>query len=298
MDLLNKDLNLLRVFSLIWEERSLSKAGARLFLSQSAVSHALKRLRGEFGDPLFVRDSQGVAPTDLAQALAPRIRRLLQEVEEVYGTSGAFDPRESRRDLLLAAGDYFSVTMLEGFVERLRAQAPHVRLIVKPVANVFHLDKFEAGEIHLAITAIDVAPKEGFHFQELQQDKISLCVRKDHPEVRRQISPEKYLKLRHLNVSNFGSDRGVVDEQLLASGKKREVAMVVSSFFDAGRLLRKSDLVLSAPHRICQAIAADYGLAVFPLPFSYRTRSISMIWHERTHQDPFHVWARKLVLDL
>jgi DNA-binding transcriptional LysR family regulator len=285
------------VFFLIWEERSLSKAGARLFLSQSAVSHALKRLRRDFQDPLFVRDSKGVTPTDFAQALAPKVRRLLQEVDGLYQTESGFDPKKSRRSLVMAAGDYFSITALEGFVSHLSAQAPHVRLHIQPVANVFHLDRFEKGEVHLAITAIDVTKKEGFHIQALRQDKVSLCVRPDHPLIRGRISPEKYLKAKHINVSNFGSERGVVDECLDQLGHKREVTMVVSSFFDAARLVRRSDLVISAPQLICQGLAKDYGLAVFPFPFEHRARSVSMIWHERTDQDPFHAWVRKLVVN-
>ncbi len=295
--LVNKDLNLLLVFSTIWEERNLSKAAARLFLTQSAVSHALKRLRAEFQDPLFVRASKGVAPTDFAQSLAMRVQQLLLQVEDIYQADSSFDPRSSKRTLVLVAGDYFSVSMLEGFVARLTVQAPHVRLVIRPVINVFQLDKFETGEIHVAITAIDVAAKDGFHFQEISRDKVSICVRKDHPLIRRKVSTEKYLKAKHLNVSNFGSDRGVVDEHLDTIGEKREVALVASSFYDAARLVRSTDLVLSAPHQICQGLAKEYDLAVYSFPFDFRSRSISMIWHDRTDQDPFHTWVRKLILE-
>jgi DNA-binding transcriptional LysR family regulator len=297
MELIKKDLNLLLVFSVIWEERNLSKAAERLFLSQSAVSHALKRLRTEFQDPLFVRDSKGVSPTEFAVALAPKVSQLLLRTEEIYSSNSSFDPKTSTRNLVLAAGDYFSVAMLERFVSELAAQAPGVQLIIRPVVNIFNLDKFETGEIHLAVTAIDIAQKEGFHFQELLRDKISICVRKDHPQIRKKISLDKYLQARHLNVSNFGLDRGVVDQHLESLDRKREVALVTSSFFDAARLLRVTDLVLSAPHQICLGLAKDYNLAVYPVPLEYQPRSISMIWHERTDKDPFHSWVRKLVLE-
>ena len=298
MEIVNNDLNLLLVFSVIWEERNLSKAAARLFLSQSAVSHSLKRLRVEFQDPLFVRDSKGVAPTEFAQALAPKIRSLLLQVEEIYSADNAFNPAKSKRRLELAAGDYFSITMLERFVSGLSSQAPNVRLFAQPVSNVFNLDKFERGEIHLAVTAIDVVEKEGFHFKELRKDKVSLCVRKNHPQFKRQVTQEKYLKAEHINVSNFGSDFGVVDENLATLGRKRNVSLVACSFFDAARILRVTDLVLSAPHQICLGLAKEYDLHVCAIPFDFSMRSVSMIWHERTHDDPFHMWVRKLILSL
>lgn len=296
MDLINKDLNLLVVFSVIAEERSLSRAAARLFVSQSAVSHALKRLRAEFGDPLFVRESKGVTPTDFALALAPKVRRQLQAVEAIYHSGEAFDPKTAKRTLVLSAGDYFSISGLERFVTRLAKEAPLVRLVIQPVANVFQLEKFASGEIHLAITAISVEGKEGFHFREIYQDKISFCARKGHPFVKGEPTPEKYLALEHINVSNYGSDRGVVDEYLETIGKKRAVKLVAGSFYDAARLVRSTDLVLSAPHEICRGLAADYDLKVYPLPFKYRPRSISMIWHERTDQDAFHKWVRDLIV--
>jgi DNA-binding transcriptional LysR family regulator len=298
VELTNKDLNLLLVFSTIWEERNLSKAAERLFVSQSAVSHSLKKLREEFGDPLFVRGTKGVAPTDFAQALGPKVRDLLVGVEGLYSSSARFDPKTAKRDLVLAVGDYFSIAMLEKFAARLEKAAPHVRLFLRPVANVFGLDAFEKGEIHLAITAIDVVAKEGFHSQELRQDRIFTCVRKGHPEAGRQMTKEIYLKAKHVNASNFGSDQGVVDELLGAIRKKREVKVVTSSFFDAARLVRRSDLVLSAPHQICLGLAREYDLTIHPLPFEFHMRSISMIWHERTNVDPFHGWIRGTIASL
>jgi len=283
------------VFSAVWEERNLSKAARRLYVSQSAVSHALKRLRDDFGDPLFVRDSHGVSATNFAEALAPRVRELLASAEDLYRRPERFDPASARRTLSLATGDYFSVTMLESFAARLTAEAPKVRLVIRPVSSVFKLEKFESGEVDLAITAISVTLKEGFHSRELVQDRIAICAKKDHPGLRKRVTEEAYLALRHLNVSNFGSDRVVVDEYLEERKQRREVAAVASSFFDAACLLRGTDLVLSAPRRICEEIARFYGLAVHPFPFDLEPRSIAMIWHERNHRDPFHAWVRSLL---
>jgi DNA-binding transcriptional LysR family regulator len=255
-------------------------------------------MRAEFGDALFVRNSRGVAPTDFAEALAPQVKLLMRQLEEMYRGGQSFDPKKLKRNFTLAAGDYFSITRLEKFVARLAVEAPQVKLICRPILNIFHLDKFEKGEIDLAITAINVAAKEGFHSQELSRDEIYVCVRKNHPQVAKKLNEKIYLSLRHLNVSNYGSVEGVVDEYLAPLGKQREIAMVTSSFFDAARLVRTSELALSAPQQICEGLAREYGLAAYPLPFRFGARPISMIWHERTDGDPFHSWIRKLILSL
>jgi DNA-binding transcriptional LysR family regulator len=298
MDLLNKDLNLLMVFAVIWEHRNLVRAAEKLFVSQSAVSHSLRRLRTEFDDPLFVRQGKGVAPTEYAERLAPEIFRLRHFLEEIYKKEALFDPETVERDLCLATGDYFSVTMLEKFMLHLQVAAPRVRLICQPVSNVFKLENFETGGIHLAVSAIDVELREGFYSQMLLQDRNAMCLRKKHPLLSGRTKMRDYLEAQHIVVSNLGQKVGVVDVDLQNLRKQRKVTAVVSSFFDAGKLIGATDLVLSAPSRICMALAKDYELAVQDLPFHSKTRSISMLWHARTDQDAFHVWIRELLKSL
>src|ERR1700726_1289451 len=96
------DLNLLRIFEILYDERHVTRAAARLFLTQSAVSHALGRLRVALDDPLFIRIPSGLQPTERAHQLAPRLRGALAEIRSAVATP-MFDPTKTRQPFVLAA---------------------------------------------------------------------------------------------------------------------------------------------------------------------------------------------------
>lgn len=298
MDLNSKDLNLLLVFSTIWQERSISRAANKLFLSQSAVSHSLKKLRSDFNDPLFVKGPRGVSPTDFAINLAPQITSILQQIQTTYNIQDNPNLKTLNKDLFMSTGDYFSMTKLKPFTSHMTKEAPHVRIICQPVANIFNQPMFERGEIDLAITAIDIDKKAGFYIEPIFTDTMACCVRKKHPTLKGPVNLDKYLNEKHINVSNFGKEFGAADIQLARSKKKRRIQTVVSSFFDAGQILQVTDLVLSAPKEICKSLAQQYNLNTYDLNFLKAPRNVSMIWHERTHEDPFHKTIRSIIRDL
>src|SRR5687767_12018417 len=131
MDLMNindKDLNLLRIFLAIWKTKNVTEAAKLVSLSQSALSNALARLRLEFGDPLFVRSGKGVAPTNFAETLAPKIEILLESVNELYGKRSKFDPKSDRGEIRLATTDYVEELYVGKIIETLEKEAPHVQL--------------------------------------------------------------------------------------------------------------------------------------------------------------------------
>ena len=99
------DLNLLRVFNAIIEERSLTRAGQRLALSQPAVSYSLGRLRTLFDDPLFIRTRVGMQPTPIALELATIVARALDTVREALRYAERFDPAISTRPFRLSLSD-------------------------------------------------------------------------------------------------------------------------------------------------------------------------------------------------
>ncbi|MFZ1990325.1 MAG: LysR family transcriptional regulator, partial [Alphaproteobacteria bacterium] len=123
------DLNLLRVLSVMLEERSVTRTGARLGLTQSAVSHALTRLRDLLGDPLFVRDGRSMRPTTRAGELARGVQAALEQLQAAV-TAG-FDPKTTDRTFTVIAGGYVSATLMPGVVEQLRHEAPSAQLRVR-----------------------------------------------------------------------------------------------------------------------------------------------------------------------
>src|SRR5579872_306530 len=147
------DLNLLRVFDALLEERSVTRAGDRLGLSQSAVSHSLGRLRHALGDPLFVRKSGGVEPTPRALEIGPALHAALRQLQEALSPPG-FDPSTAERRFILAAGAYACTILVPALVERLRQAAPGVRLQIEAYGPDYQ-ENLESGRIDAAIVSRD-----------------------------------------------------------------------------------------------------------------------------------------------
>src|SRR5579871_2137367 len=150
------DLNLLRIFDLLFEERSVSRAARRLSLTQSAVSHALARLREMMGDPLFTRGAGGLQPTARAEELAPQLREILVRIRTALSPP-SFDPRSSSREFTIAAGAYVCRLLLPPLVALARAAAPGVTLRIVNV-NQALLDELDQGSVDIGIGAFEEIP--------------------------------------------------------------------------------------------------------------------------------------------
>src|SRR5215472_7943013 len=125
------DLNLLRVFDTLIEERSVTRAGERLGLSQSAISHALNRLRYVLGDELFLRGPDGMQPTPCATAIAPRLRHGLIQLQLALAPA-EFVPQDTHRHFTIVCGEYLGTVLVPSLVARLRTEAPHAELRIRP----------------------------------------------------------------------------------------------------------------------------------------------------------------------
>ena len=294
----DKDFNLLVLFVAIWEERNLSRVAERLCLSQPAVSHALNRMREQFDDPLFVRSSKGMTPTDFARSISDEVMTLVRSLEGVYQRRQEFRPEDQEGEIVLCIGDYFAANFLQDFTVYLKKHAPKVNIVCRPDSEVFDLESFERGYVSLAITGFLIQEKEGFYTRELVQETISCFFRKNHSLLKNQATLENYLKCEHLFISAIGSTKGLVDQKLEKLKKKRNVSFVVPGFFEAGELLAKSDFVLTGPTGLCQYLSKKHRLHVVPTPFEMPVFPISMYWHERTQNDPFYAWVRNVIVEL
>ena len=151
------DLNLLKVFDAVYEDRNLVVAGRRLNLSQSAVSHALGRLRESVGDELFIRTGRGMVPTRRAEAMAPELRDSLRRIEAALGVE-TFMPGSSTRRFTIAANDHVTVVIVAPLVQRLQAEAPGVDLVIRPSTRLDLAEQIDVGRIDLAIGIFSQVP--------------------------------------------------------------------------------------------------------------------------------------------
>jgi DNA-binding transcriptional LysR family regulator len=290
------DLNLLVVFDVLLAERSVTRAAARLGLSQPAVSNALSRLRDALGDPLFVRTPQGMAPTPRALAFEGPLRLALDRVAGALAGDVTFDPGTSRRSFVLAATDYVQFVLLPPLIRRLEREAPGIVLTVQPVLQRHPWHELEAGAIDLSLSAARAVPK-GLHRRWLFRDRVVCIVRRDHPRARGGLTLDRYLSLSHVEALPVGA-QGLADEVLATRGHVRRIAVTVPHFLVAPHVVLTTDYVFTLAARIATPIAESYPLRALPLPFEMPEIRVSAHWHERVQGDPAHRWLRQVIAEV
>jgi DNA-binding transcriptional LysR family regulator len=291
------DLNLLVVFDALIAEGHATRAAERVGLTQPAVSHALNRLRALFGDPLFVRSPRGMTPTPAALEAAPAIRSILEQVEGVLSGGGTFDPETSPRQFTLGLSDYAAFVLLPGLTARMEREAPGASLVVRNTSRGVGLAMLDNGVVEL-IAGNFPAPLSHMREELLYEEEFVCAGRRDHPILSGGLDLDRYLSLRHLQVSLKGEPHGYVDAVLQERGIKRTVSVTVGHFLMAPLLVHKSDLIATEPRRLFRGLTDRLPLAVSPPPFEIPSFRVVQTWHTRYDADPGHTWLRSLLLEV
>ena len=278
-------------------EKNVSRAAERLRLSQPAVSHALTRLRADFGDDLLVRVARGMVPTGRAIELLPQIRATLEHARMLYQKPEQFDPKRAQGRLKLASTEFFEQLALPRIIPALREEAPQVILQAISAQGVLPKNEMEQGRIDLAVAGFFGELPEGFYKQKLCEDQFVCVTRKGLLAPGKSVTLEEYLALEHLLISPQGDLNGVVDVELAKTKKKRRVVAGISNFLTPAWVVAHSDLILTLPERLAMIYAQYLPLSVSNLPLKIPAITLVQVWHERTNRDPLHRWFRKLVFD-
>jgi DNA-binding transcriptional LysR family regulator len=304
-DLHRIDLNLLVALDALTRERSVTKAAERAGVTQSAMSHTLRRLRDLFDDPLLVRGRGGMVLTPRAEALAIPLRSGLVTLARTVAEPEVFAPEHASRTFRIVSPDLFDALVLPTLLQRVGRQAPSIDLAVVPMPKRL-TDSLETGDVDLAIYPVLLDPKP-FDFgtqvdAELQtrtlfRDTFRCFLRADHPALAaRRLTLKAFTRLNHILVSPAGEGPGVVDRVLQTQGLQRRIALRVPHFASALEVVAQSDLVLTAPSSLGQCSTAS-TLASRSAPIEIPEHAITMIWHPRFTEDPPHRWFRELMLD-
>lgn len=298
LDIRSIDLNLLVALDALVRERSVTRAGRRMGLSQPAMSNALGRLRRLLDDPVLVRTAQGMAPTQRVVELIGPVREALAELQEALGGEAAFDPTRARRVFRVAAMDHAWVGLVPRLVRRLAREAPGVRLDLLPYSDSTEAE-LESGALDAAVLA---GPRHGrgagFERAELYEDSFDCLVRRGHPRVGRRLTLERYLELGHVLASPRSRRGGIVDRALERRGLSRRVHVIVPHFAAAPFVVAETELVATLPRVVARRFAAMPDLALFPPPMEIEGGPWFLVWHERSRRDRGHAWLREQILAL
>lgn len=284
------DLNLLRVFVVVAETGSVTAAAARLYLTQPAVSAALKRLSTSLGAPLFARQGRSLVLTARGELLLREAKPHLEALIGAAMASPAFDPQESDRIVRLGLADSNERAFLPPLSRILAREAPRMRLVITAVQFRTVAAAFSSGAIDLAITVADELPR-GLVRTPLFFGGFVALFDPRHARLGARPSLARYLAHPHVIVSYNGDLRGVVEDVL---GVERRVRLSLPTFHAVGAILEGTDLVATLPAAVARVLQRERRhLATAKLPFALQGSSMDLLHREAQASDPALLFMRR-----
>jgi DNA-binding transcriptional LysR family regulator len=307
MNLSRIDLNLLVYLDVLLREKNVTRAAEQLGITQPAMSNGLRRLRDLFGDPLLIRTSEGMTPTERAVELQPLIRDVLSKMEMVVVQPGDFDALQSDRVFRIMASDFAESTLVPRLLEHIRTQAPQISFDILTPSDVTFQD-VEKGKVDMAINRFDHLPSS-FHQVTLWRDNFS-CLMSAHNPALANFNLESYLASSHIWVSKTGMGVGTgmsprdiqklgwVDEALAHIDKQRHIRIFTRHYQVAALLAQQPDLIATLPDQAALLHRGDTRLAIRKPPFPIVPIELKMAWSPLLHHNPGHQWLRRLIIDV
>lgn len=281
------DLNLLLAFDALMESCSVSKAAARLSIGQSAMSHALRRLRDLFGDPILVREAGGFVPTDKALALWQPVRRALEDLEQGLTHAQSFDPAREYRIFSISIPDYVAALFGPELVRHARKHAPSIAYRIESLGRSEGFVALAEGRIDAMIGVAD--PPMWTISERLFSDGFSTLY--DHKRWQRPPSDlEAFCRAPHALASQTLSFEGWVDEALTRLNRRRHVVFSAARFADAAACVQGSDLLLTLPTAAAQSYAGLFELSIVQAPLELREFDVLLFRRARSKGAPDSEW--------
>ncbi|WP_371185102.1 LysR family transcriptional regulator [Thalassotalea maritima] len=299
MNIATRDLNLLLLFKILYQEQKAVIAAEKLAISQPALSHRLARLRQEFNDPLFVRSPKGLTPTPKAHALAPKVIELTQQIESFYQADSKIELRDVEETVYIYTTDYMESILLPELIHVVHQSMPKLKLVTLNTRGQFPKTELEQGDCDIAIAGFYEDLPASFFQQKIKQEQFKVLANSTCNFSNDTLCLEDYINAKHIVTTLNGNLDGVVDKSLKSLGMQRQVIAGISSFVVPPYIVSKSDVLLT-----CLASIADIALTLHPNLRSYDAPidlphvNIYQIWHERTHVDPVRKFIRNQIAAL
>lgn len=288
------DLNLFIVFDALLKHGSVSRAARSLGRSQSAISHALGRLRVHFGDELFVKTQEGVMPTQRALEMSEAVQTFVSHADTALMRAVPFDPQTAKRRINLALNDTGELTTLVPLADALRMEAPGCTLYSVPQSGEELEKALAAGRLDLAVGRSQNLSANILQ-QRLYDHAFSLIVARDCP-LQGPVTPDQYSAMKEVvHISPPGIRYSLADH-LDRLGVKGKVAVTAHHALVVPYIVASSpDYIAIVPRRLAHVYGEPFGLKTLRTTFPLPKIEIFQYFHRRVKNDPFSIWLRKLV---
>lgn len=292
------DLHLLRCLDVLLAERSVTRAAARMEMSQPGMSNALARLREAFGDPLLVRTPKGMEPTARAEEVRQTVREALHGIESALTGGSGFDPATASLNITIATTDYAAFVLFPGVLNRLEREAPGITITLRPPDPAHIREWLEEGAGELAIGFAPSLP-DSLNTSTIYRDRLVCVARQDHPAIGDTVSRDTYGASRHVifgsAFTGLSTLEIVLDDMLEHEGIVRQPGTRIPSALLSPHIVAATDMIATLPVRFVERFTDTLPLRAFELPFDAPEFPIAMIWHERTRQNEAMAWLREVI---
>lgn len=293
MKLKGIDLNLLAAFDVLMAEKNVTRAAHRLHISQSAMSHTLRRLRELLEDPVLISTPGGMVPTARAVQLIKPVRESLGILERTLQPPADFNPVTSDACFVIGSTDYVEYVLLPPLMKHLAAAAPNVSIRLKRFSLSGIEKEMEEGGLDVVIR-LEGKKNSRFCRARILDEIPVILVRTGHPLVGEAISRELYEKLRHIVIDSF--EISPLIQQILQGRKlDRIVTLRSPNFLSAPIILAESDMIATLPLKIAQRFVKGGRLKIVPFPMDVREFHLEMVWHALLDKDPAQLWFREQI---
>ncbi|THF49656.1 LysR family transcriptional regulator [Allorhizobium terrae] len=289
----NLDLNLLAALDTLIRVRNVSRAADEMFITQSAMSNALGRLRDYFDDPLLIQVGRSMELSPLAASLEQAVRDIIVRIEAAVVSTPSFSPEASSRSFSFIVSDYTVLTIMPPFLQRLEKLAPAIQIELKPQQNHPHL-LLERGEADLLI-APEVFCSTNHPMEPLLEDRLCCVVDADGPFSAGVISQADFLSAGHIVMQPPNGGESFAQRAFHHLGIKIKIEVTTYFFTSLPLLVRGSRRIGLVQKSLAQVLSKIDGIKIVELPFALPALRQSLQWHSYRTRDPALSWIREQI---
>lgn len=274
------DLNQLKILIALDDERNITRAAAKLFVSQSAASHSLSKLRERFNDPLFIRTSQGMMPTDFVKKMLPILRQGMKTVERSIQVEKSFNPALDPHTFYIGACDYFEFVAMPELTAICTQQAPNVRISVDINSEHVKMERVEGGhlDLYVGVDNIQKVPNNFNKYSWITDPHVGVVAEwRDIPE---QLNLNQFAAEHQIHLPISGNAADVIDNWLHQQNQYRNIQMIAQSYAVGGLISAKSGLLFCAPSKVAEQLVEMLPLKIVQLPEGIPPLSLSILSHK------------------
>lgn len=286
-------IELIPLLITLLETLSVTECAKKMGVTQSAVSHSLRKLREQLDDEIVIRDGNKLVPTTKAEKIYPVLKRWLGELEFIFESTD-FNPQTSKRIFYIAATDIVEQVFMPRMIKAVERKAPHVSLRVVRWNTDRVYSQLMSSEIDMAIGV------RNFDYPNLMQKTLYeevfvSAVRKKHPFLKSKRGLEEFLSYPHTMTSVGDRQKGVVDSALEKLNRSRVLTHTVANFSSTPYLVENSECILTAPRRFLEFSTQNHKIEIFEPPIDLPIFNVKLFWSKKAHQDQAHTWLRDVL---